>query len=302
MQWIPGGTFLMGSNDFYPEERPVREVTVDGFWMDSTPVTNAQFADFVSATDYHTVAERQPDARCYPGTDPRALVPGSLLFTKPGARVDLRDHRAWWRYEVGASWKEPDGPGSTIAGREDHPVVHVAYDDALAYASWCGKALPSEAEWEYAARGGLHGAAYVWGDEFMPQGRILANTWHGEFPWQNLATHGYEGTSPVDAFPPNGYGLYDMAGNVWEWTSDVFTTRRVPNDATPCCAKAVTATSARHGAFDAPPVQIPQHVVKGGSHLCAPNYCRRYRPAARQGQMIDTSACHIGFRCIARMR
>lgn len=300
---IPDGTFRMGSDDFYPEERPVQCVTVDGFWMDAYPVTNDDFRRFVEATGYVTVAERAPDPTDFPGVDPVLLVPGSLVFRRPRRRVGLADFRAWWAYVPGACWHRPEGPDSTLAGRGRHPVVHVAYEDAEAYATWAGKSLPTEAEWEFAARGGLDGAVYVWGDEFAPGGRMMANTWQGEFPWQNLRTDGYEGTSPVDAFPPNGYGLYDMAGNVWEWTCDFFTMRHPSSATNPCCAPRnprVTGPAAGSFARDQPGGHIPRRVVKGGSHLCAPNYCIRYRPAARQAESVDTSTCHIGFRCIVR--
>ena len=288
--WIGGGTFLMGSDEFYPEERPVHRVAVDGFWMDTHPVTAAEFRGFVDATGWVTVAERAPDPADYPGVDPSLLVPGSLVFRPPTQPVALQDYRQWWAYVPCACWRRPEGAGSTLVGREDHPVTHVAWEDAQAYARWAGKALPTEAEWEFAARGGLDGAQFVWGDEFAPGGRMLANTWQGEFPWQNLAADGFEGTSPVDAFPPNGYGLYDMAGNVWEWTADLFAPHHSAGPAKPCCA----------GAERRPGAAIPRRVVKGGSHLCAPNYCLRYRPAARQGESVDSSACHIGFRCIVR--
>jgi formylglycine-generating enzyme len=303
MAWIPGGTFRMGSSDFYPEERPVHRVTVDGFWMDAHPVTNAEFRHFVEATGYQTVAERQPDPEDYPGIDPAVLVPGSLVFRRPSRRVRLRDHRAWWAYVPGASWKHPEGSASTLDGREDHPVVHVAYDDVVAYAAWAGKSLPTEAEWEFAARGGLDDKPYVWGDEFAPDGRSMANTWQGEFPWQNLKTDGYEGTSPVGAFPANGYGLFDMAGNVWEWTSDFFRLQHPDELVKACCTPRnprVEIPDQRYAA-DQPDAHIPRKVVKGGSHLCAPNYCLRYRPAARQGEAMDTSTCHIGVRCISRI-
>jgi sulfatase modifying factor 1 len=288
MIWVPGGTFLMGSNDFYPEERPVRRESVNGFWLDSRPVTNAAFRQFVDATGYVTFSERPPAPASYPDADPSLLVPGSLVFRKPGGPVNLRDYRAWWEYAPGADWRHPDGPDSTIAGRDDHPVVHVAYEDACAYAAWAEKALPSEAEWEFAARGGLDGAAYAWGDTAAPEGRAMANTWQGRFPWENLATDGYEGTSPVGAFSANGYGLYDMIGNVWEWTASAFAPR-AGNDKKSCCVPS------------APGGHAARRVVKGGSHLCAPNYCLRYRPAARQGEAVDTSTCHIGFRCVVRV-
>jgi formylglycine-generating enzyme len=299
--WIPGGTFLMGSNEFYPEERPAHRVAVDGFWIDVNPVTVAEFRRFVEATGYVTVAERFPDPADYPAADPSLLVPGSLVFRSPPRPVSLRDPRTWWAYVPNACWHRPEGPGSTTAGRERHPVTHVAWEDAASYARWAGKALPTEAEWEFAARGGLEGAAFVWGDEFAPGGRMLANTWQGEFPWQHLPTDGFEGTSPVGAFPPNGYGLYDMAGNVWEWTADFFTPH--PADAAKACCiprnPRVSAAERSH-AREQPDVAIPRRVLKGGSHLCAPNYCLRYRPAARQAEAVDSAACHIGFRCVVR--
>jgi formylglycine-generating enzyme required for sulfatase activity len=304
MTWIPGGTFRMGSNDFYPEERPVHRVTMDGFWVDKYAVTNAEFRRFVEATGYSTVAERPPDPKEYPGIDPALLVPGSLVFHRPPHRVSLRDSRAWWIYLPGACWYHPEGPSSNINGREHHPVVHVAYQDAQAYAAWMEKSLPTEAEWEFAARGGLENAAFVWGDEFTPEGRLMANTWQGEFPWQNLETDGYEGTSPVGAFPANGYGLYDMAGNVWEWTSDFFTLRQSQEPSKSCCAPHTPRVDSPVNNLESnlPDAHIPRKVVKGGSHLCAPNYCLRYRPAARQGEAVETSTSHIGFRCIIRVQ
>jgi formylglycine-generating enzyme required for sulfatase activity len=302
MAWIPGGAFLMGSNDFYPEERPVHSAEVDGFWMDEHPVTNTEFRRFVKALGYVTVAERTPDPKDYLDVEPGLLVPGSLVFRKPSQRVNLNDYRAWWTYVPGACWKHPEGPGSTLDGRDRHPVVHIAYEDAEAYAAWAGKSLPTEAEWEFAARGELEGAAYVWGDEFAPRGSIFANTWQGEFPWQNLKTDGYEGTSPVSSFPPNGFGLYDMAGNVWEWTSDFWQPGHAAGAAHSCCTpnepRAVPAEKST--SLNRPGTQIPRKVVKGGSYLCAPNYCQRYRPAGRQGETVDTSTSHIGFRCIVR--
>lgn len=299
---IPGGTFLMGSDNFYPEESPVHRVAVDGFWMDEQQVTNAEFRRFAQETGYVTLAERPPNPGDYPGIDPTLLVPGSLVFQRPSRRVSLNDYRLWWAYLPGACWKHPEGPTSTINGRERHPVVHIAYVDAEAYAAWAGKQLPTEAEWEFAARGGLDGAAFVWGDEFAPKGRMMANTWQGEFPWQNLATDGYEGTSPVRTFPPNGYGLYDMAGNVWEWTSDFFTPRHPNEVIKSCCIPRNPRVEAAEQSLvgNLPGIDIPRKVLKGGSHLCAPNYCLRYRPAARQGEMVDSAASHIGFRCIVR--
>jgi formylglycine-generating enzyme required for sulfatase activity len=303
MAWIPGGTFLMGSDDFYPEERPAHRVSVDGFWMDQYPVTVAEFRRFVKATGYVTVAELPLDPADYPDADPDLLVPGSLVFKKTHGPVDLRDYHNWWAYVPGAFWRQPEGPGSNLHGRERHPITHVAYEDAAAYARWAEKELPTEAEWEYAARGGLEGAVFAWGDEFAPKGKMMANTWQGEFPWQNLKLDGYEGTSPVGSFPPNGYGLYDMGGNVWQWTSDFFTSRHPEAVDHPCCAPhnpRVAAPMPGTFAVDQPGASIPRRVMKGGSHLCAPNYCLRYRPAARQAEMEDTSTGHIGFRCIVR--
>jgi sulfatase modifying factor 1 len=288
MVWIAGGRFLMGSDQFYREERPLRPASVDGFWIDATPVTNAAFSQFFEATGYLTVAERAPDPALYPDADASLLVAGSLVFTKPQGRVSLRDNSAWWAYVPGANWRHPQGPHSSIAGLEDHPVVHVSHEDVLAYAAWAGKSIPAEAEWEYAACGGLQGVAFPWGDEPTPGGQIMANTWQGEFPWENLQANGFEGTSPVRAFPPNGYGLYDMVGNVWEWTASRFETTGASPGKASCCGP---------GEAIKPSDRI---VVKGGSHLCAPNYCLRFRPAARQGQTLDTSTSHIGFRCISK--
>jgi sulfatase modifying factor 1 len=302
MTWISGGTFRMGSADFYPEERPVHAVAVDGFWMDEHPVTVEEFSRFAKATGYQTVAQRPLDPADYPDADPALLVPGSLVFQRSAGPVDLRDYRNWWAYVPGAQWRHPDGPGSNRRGRERHPVTHVAFEDAQAYAAWAGKDLPTEAEWEYAARGGLDGAIYAWGDEFEPDGQPMANTWQGQFPWQNLLTDGYEGTSPVGSFPANGYGLYDMAGNVWEWTQDYFAPRHPAQAADACCAPRNPRVGASaHGAAAADPgSHLPRRVIKGGSHLCAPSYCLRYRPAARQGEAVDTATSHLGFRCVIR--
>jgi sulfatase modifying factor 1 len=299
MVWIPGGTFLMGSDRHYPEEAPAHRVRVDGFWIDPHAVTNAQFRGFVEATGHVTLAERPANAADYPGAKPELLVPSSVLFRKAAHRIDLGDHHAWWAYVAGTDWRHPRGPTSSLQGLWNHPVVHVAFEDAAAYAEWAGKALPTEAEWEFAARGGLDGADYAWGDEFSPAGRQMANTWQGEFPWQNLLEDGYEWTAPVGSFPPNGYGLHEMAGNVWEWTSDWYQDYDRVERA--CC----TLENPRGGdpARSHDPrssVPIPRRVIKGGSFLCAPNYCQRYRPAARMAQAIDTSTCHVGFRCVAR--
>ncbi len=287
MIWVPGGTFLMGSDKFYREERPMRRQTVQGFWIDAHPVTNAEFREFVDATGYVTSCEHPPQPTAYPDAHPSLLVPGSAVFRKPGGPVDLRDYRAWWEYVPGANWRHPEGPDSTLEARDQHPVVHVTYEDAAAYAAWAGKTLPTEAEWEFAARGGLDGATYAWGEDLAPDGRVMANTWQGRFPWENLATDGYEGTSPVGAFPANGYGLYDMIGNVWEWTTSL-------------AGSSPGAAATKTGCCGAAGAQLDRRIVKGGSHLCAPNYCLRYRPAARQAEPVDTSACHIGFRCIVR--
>jgi sulfatase modifying factor 1 len=287
---LPGGTFRMGSDRFYPEERPVREVSVEAFSIDRRPVTVAEFRRFAKDTGHVTWAERAPLADDYPDADPEVLVPGSLVFHKTAGPVELRDVRNWWAWMPGADWRHPEGPGSTVGGREYHPVTHVAYSDAEAYANWAGKSLPTEAEWEYAARGGLDQATYAWGDDFAPKGRMMANTWQGEFPWQNLCTDGFEGTSPVGRFPPNGFGLHDVAGNVWEWTTDDWVDRAASNGS-PCCAPHPHAAAGE---------RFPRKVIKGGSHLCAPNYCLRYRPAARQSETVDTSTCHIGFRCVVR--
>lgn len=288
MRHVPGGVFTMGSDRFYPEERPRRRVQVGSFWMDSTPVTNRQFAQFVDATGYRTFAETPPNPADYPGMPAEMARAGSLVFERPCEQVDLRDWQRWWQFRFGAYWRMPLGEGSSIANLEDHPVVHIVYADAEAYAAWAGKALPTEAEWEYAARGGLE-TEYAWGDELAPEGRILANYWQGAFPHENLLLDGWERTSPVGTFPANAFGLHDLIGNVWEWTCDGFAEPAVPpKPAGSCCVPAN------------PQFHIPRKVLKGGSHLCAPNYCQRYRPAARYPQAIDTSTSHIGFRCIVR--
>jgi len=299
MARVTGGEFLMGSADFYPEEGPVRRVAVDGFLLDEHPVMVAEFRAFVKATGYVTVAERPLDPAQYPGADPGLLCPGSLVFHQPRGPVDLRDVSQWWRYVPGADWRHPHGPASTLNGLETHPVTHVAAEDADAYAAWAGKELPTEAEWEFAARGGLDGAVYTWGDDPAPKGKTMANTWQGEFPWQNLKPPRRHGTSAVKSFPPNGFGLYDMAGNVWEWTSDYYA---APAAQHACCVPKNPRVTSAEGSLapGQPGARIPRRVIKGGSHLCAPNYCLRYRPAARQGEAVDTSTAHLGFRCILR--
>lgn len=299
-KWITGGTFTMGSDHHYPEERPTRSVTVDGFWIDVSPVTNAKFSSFIEDTGYVTVAERPLNPADYPGAPEENLVPGSMVFVPPPRPVNHGNIANWWRWVPGACWRQPFGPGSTVDDLTDHPVVHVSYEDAATYCKWAGGRLPTEAEWEFAARGGLEAAVYTWGNEDPQLTAPLANTWQGAFPWENLAIDGWIRTSPVGSYAPNGYGLHDMAGNVWEWTDDWYTDR--PNEVgeqTTCCAPRNPRGGVEAGSYDPrqPHIRIPRKVVKGGSHLCAPNYCLRYRPAARQPEMIDTGMSHLGFRC-----
>jgi sulfatase modifying factor 1 len=302
MVFIPGGTFRMGSDKHYPEEAPVHSVTVGAFWIDRTPVTNREFRKFVNATHYVTFAEIPPDPKDYPGALPHMLKAGSLVFNPPNHPVDTRDWSQWWEFKFGANWRRPYGPGSSISGREDHPVVHISYRDAEAYAKWVNKDLPTEAEFEFAARGGLDGAEYAWGEELTPGNRHMANLWQGVFPCENLALDGYMHTSPVTAFPPNGYGVYDLIGNVWEWTSDWFSPKHEANMPKACCIPENPRGGPEEASYDTclPNIRIPRKVLKGGSHLCAPNYCRRYRPAARHAEPIDTSTSHVGFRCVVR--
>jgi sulfatase modifying factor 1 len=302
MVWIPGGTFRMGSDKHYPEERPVHRVTVDGFWMDRYPVTNARFSRFVEATGFKTFAETPPTREEYPDALPELLYAGSLAFVQPAGPVDLTDVRNWWKYVQGAHWRNPYGPESSIDMLLEHPVVHVTFADAEAYAIWDGKELPAEAEWEFAARGGLEAAPYAWGHEFLPGDRHMANTWQGEFPWQQLGLDGYERTSPVGAFPPNGFGLHDLIGNVWEWTTDWYTPKHRHEEVKACCIPMNPRGPKAEDSYDPeqPGIRIPRKVLKGGSHLCAPNYCRRYRPSARYPEPVDTSTSHVGFRCIVR--
>ena len=287
--WIPAQSAQLGSAAHYPEEGPVREVTVDGFWMHTRQVVNEDFAAFVEATGYVTVAERPIDPADYPGAPAENLQPGSMVFQRTPGPVDLRHLSQWWTWTPGASWRHPVGPLSSIAKRARHPVVHVAYEDADAYARWAGLALPTEAEWETAARGGLTGATYTWGDEPEQPSERMANYWHGEFPWRPQP--GYGRTAPVGSFPANGYGLFDMAGNVWEWTTDWYSD-------TPAGGGCCEADS--HDPRQPDPNQVPRRVVKGGSFLCADAYCLRYRPAARRPQPVDTGMSHVGFRCVRR--
>jgi formylglycine-generating enzyme len=299
MAWIPPGTFRMGSDAHYSEEAPVRSVAVDGFWIDRFQVTNRRFAQFVEDNGYITVAERPLDPNDFPGAPPENLVPGSLVFTMTAGPVDLRHLNQWWTWTPGACWKHPDGPHSSLVGREDDPVVHVAYEDAEAYARWVGKSLPTEARWERAARGEVDGATYIWGDAPEGPGERLANYWHGDFPWRH--ERGYGARSAVGSYPPNAFGLHDMAGNVWEWTMDWYLDRHADEVDQPCC---VPVENPRGGALEnsydpaEPQFRIPRKVIKGGSYLCAASYCLRYRPAARRPHMIDTGMSHIGFRCV----
>ena len=297
---VPGGTFRMGSGAHYPEERPVHRVTVDAFAIDRAPVTNARFAEFTAATDYVTLAERPLDPADFPGAPAANLQPGSLVFTMTAGPVDLRHLSQWWTWTPGASWRSPEGPGSSLDGRERHPVVHVAHEDAAAYAAWAGLALPTEAEWEFAARGGLDGAVFVWGDEPEAPGAPRCNHWRGDFPWR--ADPGSGRTSEVGTYPPNGYGLLDMTGNVWEWTDDWYTARHEEDADKPCCVPHNPRRGSAEESLDPaqPQFRVPRRVIKGGSFLCADSYCMRYRPAARRPQMIDTGMSHVGFRCVRR--
>ena len=305
---LPGGTFTMGSEEFYPEEAPLRRVRVGPFEIDATPVTNHAFARFVAETGYVTFAELPPDPADYPEMDPALAQPGSLVFTKSQGPVDLADPSQWWQFVIGADWRHPTGPESSLEGLDDHPVIHVVHEDAKAYADWAGKSLPTEAEWEYAARGGLEGREFAWGDELAPDGQWRANTWQGLFPFANQMLDGWERTSPTGSYAPNSFGLYDMIGNVWEWTEDWYADAsaapaRATRSSKPSCCVADNPRGAKiFQSWDPANVarKVPRKVIKGGSHLCAPNYCQRYRPAARHPQAIDSSTSHIGFRCIRR--
>jgi sulfatase modifying factor 1 len=294
---IPPGSFLMGSDEHYPEERPAHEEQVTGFLLDEHPVTNAEFRRFVRDTGYVTLAERIPDAADFADARPQDLVPGSLVFRQTAGPVPLDDWRRWWHWVPGACWSAPLGPGSTLGGLERHPVVHVGFEDATVYADWAGKQLPSEAEWEYASRAGCPPTTYAWGEQFMPHGRAMANTWHGRFPFENLSSSGHPGTTPVGRYRANGWGLVDMIGNVWEWTASSWTDDHRGRSGSgehphACCA--VQRPEA------IPMREDERRVMKGGSHLCAASYCLRYRPPARQGQAVRSSTSHLGFRCIVR--
>ncbi|MGC4033214.1 MAG: formylglycine-generating enzyme family protein [Tepidisphaeraceae bacterium] len=298
MAWIPGGVFTMGSDDpRFPDAAPTHSVWVDGYWIDRTTVTNAQFAKFVEATGYKTLAERPLDPKAFPGVPAEQLAPGSVVFSKPGGPVALDDVSQWWKFVPGANWRHPEGPTSDLGGRENHPVVHIAYADAEAYAKWAGKRLPTEAEFEYAARGGLDRKPFAWGEEFKPNGRFQANTFQGHFPNNNTAEDGFPGTAPVGSFPANGYGLFDMAGNVWEWTSDWY---RPDTYAKQTAAGGIVLNpTGPVDSFDPEEPGIKKRVQKGGSFLCTDQYCTRYMPGSRGKTDIDTGTNHAGFRCVS---
>jgi formylglycine-generating enzyme required for sulfatase activity len=291
MVLVPAGSGPMGSVRYYAEERPRRTVSVPAVWFDRDLVTNAEFARFVEDTGHVTVPEQDLDPADFPGADPDLLVPGSQVFTPTAGPVPLDDWTQWWRWQPGAQWRHPDGPGSSWEDLSDHPVVHVGWEDAQAYAAWVGKRLATEEEWEHAARGGLVDAEFAWGDELWPGGEVLANTWHGPFPWRSRDPHGFDRTSPVGSYPPNGYGLHDMIGNVWEWTGSPWTASHAEEPAPVVPAATCCGGSRRLGEGD-------RMVTKGGSHLCSPDYCMRYRPAARQGQGVRDTTSHVGFRCV----
>jgi formylglycine-generating enzyme len=291
MVWIPGGPFWMGAQEGQPDEKPVHQVVVDGFWMDRTEVTNEEFEKFVRAAGYITVAERQPDPKDYPGVPREKLIAGSIVFTPPPGDVSLDNHFIWWSYVPGANWRHPEGPHSDLRGRERHPVVHISWDDAQAYANWAGKRLPTEAEWEFACRGGLDRASFTWGEEQSPNGKWNANIWQGRFPNENTVADGFRATAPVASFAANGYGLFDMSGNVWEWCQDWY----LPD---------YYASAPSHNppgpnsSFDPNEPGVPKRVQRGGSYLCSDLYCAGYRPSARMKASPDTGLTHAGFRCV----
>jgi sulfatase modifying factor 1 len=306
MVWIPGGEFSMGSDEageslcglpgVTRDAQPIHRVYVDGFWMDKTDVRNEQFDQFVKATGYVTIAERTPTKEEFPGAPQENLVAGSVVFTPTAGPVPLNDHFQWWRYEKGASWRHPEGPASDLKGREKYPVVHIAYPDAQAYAKWAGKRLPTEAEWEFAARGGLSGKLYVWGDELKPSGKWMANIYEGQFPMKDTGADGFAGLAPVAQFPPNGYGLYDMAGNVWQWCSDWY-------GADYFATLAAQGALARNPqgpetAYDPTEPAEKKRVHRGGSFLCTEQYCTRYMVGTRGKGEVTTGSNHLGFRCV----
>jgi formylglycine-generating enzyme len=291
MFWVPGGTFWMGADDAsMPDAKPVHEVSLSGFWMDRTEVTNRQFARFVKETGYRTIAERQPDAKDFPDAPPKKLVPGSIVFTPPVGRVSLEDPLVWGRGVPGANWRHPEGPESNIDGKDDYPVVQICWYDAVACANWAGKRLPTEAEWELAARGGKVRSRYVWGDDPLPGGKRQANIWEGHFPDQNSADDGFARTAPVATFPPNGFGLYDIAGNVWEWCSDWYRPGYDPSQR--------LDPSGPNSSYDPGEPGVAKHVQRGGSFLCSDQYCTNYLPGARGKGAPDSAASHVGFRCV----
>ena len=281
----------MGSNDGQPDEIPAHEVTVHGFWMDQTEVTNEEFERFVKATGYITMAERKPDPKDFPNVPPENLVAGSVVFAPPPGDVPLDNHMLWWEYRPGANWRHPEGPNSNLQGREKHPVVHVCWDDAVAYAKWAGKRLPTEAEWEFAARGGLDRQPFAWGSEKVPGNKWMANIWQGRFPNENKLSDGFRGTSPVATFPPNAYGLYDLSGNVWEWCADWYRMdyyARGESD----------NPKGPSDSFDPREPGTAKRVMRGGSYLCSELYCEGYKPGARMKSSPDTGLSHTGFRCV----
>ena len=291
MVWIPGGSFQRGSENGQGDEQPVRSITIRGFWMDRTEVTNRQYHDFVRATGYVTVAERQPDPRQFPGADPSLLIAGAIVFTSPQERVSLRDHYAWWRYVPGANWRHPTGPESDIQGKDDYPVTQIAWEDATAYAQWAGKRLPTEAEWEYAARGGQEGLPFVWGETLTPENQWHANVWQGDFPYQNALEDGHYGIAPIKQFAPNPYGLYDMAGNLWEWCLDWYMPDYYANSPS-------VNPFGPNQSYDPGEPGVPKKIMRGGSYLCSDLYCEGYRTWWRMKSAPDTAMSHTGFRCI----
>ncbi|MBA4136015.1 MAG: sulfatase-modifying factor protein [Opitutus sp.] len=307
MVWVPGGEFTMGSvdprteicggNEPMDDARPLHRVRVSGFWMDRTEVTNVQFRAFVDATGYLTTAEKAPSAEDFPGVPAALLVAGSLVFSPPTSPVPLDDFRAWWRYVAGANWRNPDGPGSDLRGRDDYPVVHVSYADAVAYADWAGKRLPTEAEWEFAARGGKAGLPYTWGRELQPEGKWQANIWQGRFPAENTTADGFIGAAPVGRYAPNRFGLHDLAGNVWEWCSDWYQAdayrERAARD------EPIMNPTGPRESFDPLEPGVSKRVQRGGSFLCSDQYCTRYWVGSRGRGEPDSSASHVGFRCVA---
>jgi sulfatase modifying factor 1 len=307
MVWIPGGEFSMGgpdasaglcSPDTMVDAQPVLRVKVDGFWMDKTEVTNAAFARFVEATGYKTVAEIAPTAEEFPGAPPELLVAGAVVFRPPTQKISLDNHLQWWSYVPGANWRHPEGRDSSIQGRESHPVVHIAWKDAVAYATWAGKRLPTEAEWEFAARGGLFGKVYAWGDEFQPGGKAMANTWQGRFPVKDEALDGFAGTAAAASFPPNGYDLHDMAGNVWEWVADWYRADAYPRAARAAAGNPLVNPGGPEDSWDPSEPGIRKRVQRGGSFLCTDQYCTRYMIGTRGKGDIDTPTNHTGFRCV----